>query len=112
MKRYGSVTRVLPEKLDHYVQLHANPWPAVAARITECHIQNYSIFLTKLPDGQHYLFSYFEYTGDDFEADMAHMAADAETQRWWAECKPCLEAVEELPPGEVWAPMQSVFFQA
>ncbi|GAG27149.1 unnamed protein product, partial [marine sediment metagenome] len=56
-------------------------------------------------------FSYFEYTGEDFEADMATMAADEETQRWWDECKPCLEPVEDLPPGEVWAPMESVFFQ-
>jgi len=41
---------------------------------------------------------------------MQKMAADEETQRWWAVCKPCLEPVEELPPGEVWSAMDQVFF--
>jgi L-rhamnose mutarotase len=66
----------------------------------------------QLPDGYHYLFSYFEYTGDDYEQDMRRMAADQETQRWWDLCKPCLEPTEDLPPGEVWAPMDQVFYQA
>ena len=111
MKRFGWVTEVRPDKLDEYVKLHADVWPGVAGMIRECHIQNYSIYLKKLPDGHHYLFSYLEYTGEDFEADMKRMAADEETQRWWAVCKPCLKPVEELPPGEVWATMQEVFYQ-
>jgi len=49
--------------------------------------------------------------GDDFETDVKRMAADPEVQRWWAECKPCFEQTEDLPPGEVWASMESVFFQ-
>ena len=48
------------------------------AKIRECNIRNYSIFHRK---GQ--LFAYFEYVGDDFDADMARMADDPETQRWW-----------------------------
>jgi len=111
MKRMGLITRVKPDKVDQYVQLHANTWPDVLRRNTECHIRNYSIFLKNLPNGEHYLFAYLEYTGDDFEADMRKMAADPEIQQWWALCKPCLEAVEKLSPGEVWAPMQQVFFQ-
>ena len=43
---------------------------------------------------------------------MQKMAADPEIQRWWAECKPCFEHVDDLPPGEVWAPMEEVFHQA
>ena len=53
--------------------------------------------------------SYFEYVGDDFDADMARMAADEETQRWWAVCKPLLRPVVALPPGEVWTPLGEVF---
>lgn len=41
-------------------------------------LQNYSIY----KDG--FLFSYYEYIGTDYEADMAKMANDPETQRWWA----------------------------
>ena len=109
MKRFGMVTRALGERLDEYKRLHAAVWPGVLEMITQCNIRNYSIYVAKLPDGNDYLFSYFEYVGDDFEADMKKMAADPETQRWWSVCKPCLEAVEELAPGEVWAPMEEVF---
>jgi len=112
MKRLGSVARIRPDRVDEYVTLHADVWPGVLEMIHECHIQNYSIYLKKLPDGQHYLFSHFEYTGNDFEVDMQKMAADEETQRWWSVCKPCLEPIEDLPPGEVWAPMEQVFHQA
>ena len=109
MKRYGMVTRVLPGKLDEYRRLHANAWPGVLRRIEQCNIRNYSIFATRLPDGHDYLFSYFEYVGDDFEKDMANIGADEETVRWWAVCKPLLAPVAELPPGEVWVPMDEVF---
>ena len=109
MKRFGMVTKIRPGKRDEYVKLHANVWPGVEDMITACRIGNYSIYLTRLPDGNDYLFSYFEYTGNDFAADMAKMAADPATQRWWAVCKPCLEPTKELPPGEVWVPMDEVF---
>jgi L-rhamnose mutarotase len=33
--------------------------------IAQCNIRKFSIYLRKLPGGQHYLFSYFEYTGKD-----------------------------------------------
>lgn len=62
-----------------------------------------------MPDGAHYLFSYFEYIGEDFEADMAKMAADPETQRWWEACKPCHEPLSDRNPGEWWANMEEVF---
>jgi len=32
--------------------------------------------------GKYCLSSYFEYVGNDFEADMAKMAADPTTQEW------------------------------
>ena len=64
MKRYGVVTRVLPEKPDEVRRLHV---------------------------------------------DMAKMAADEETGRWWTVCKPLLRPVVALPPGEVWTPLEEVF---
>jgi L-rhamnose mutarotase len=109
MKRCGSVIAVQPGKLDEYVRLHAAVWPDVLKMIQQCHIQNYSIYLRKLPDGRHYLFSYFEYTGSDFAADMAKMAADPTTQKWWAACKPCHEPLPDRAPDEWWAGMEEVF---
>jgi len=112
MKRFGSIGKLKPELVEKYVQLHADTWPAVLQRNTDCNVRNFSIFLKKLPTGEHLLFSYFEYAGEDFDGDMQRMAADPEIQRWWAECKPCFEPIDELPPGEVWAPMEQVFYQA
>ena len=109
MKRYGMVIGLRPERLAEYKQLHATVWPDVLKMIKQCHIRNYSIYLRQLPDRRHYLFSYFEYTGADFAADMAKMAADPTTQRWWALCKPCQRPLEDRAPDEWWAGMEEVF---
>lgn len=109
MKRYGSVIGLRDEKIDEYKKLHAAVWPEVLNRIRQCHIRNYSIYLRKMPDGKHYLFSYFEYAGTDFEGDMAKMAADPKTQKWWAVCKPCQEPLPGRSEGEWWAGMEEVF---
>jgi L-rhamnose mutarotase len=109
MKRYGSVIGVRAEKIDEYRRLHAAVWPEVLAKIKDCNIRNYSIYLRRLDDGKHYLFSYLEYTGDDFAADMARMAADKATQRWWAVCKPCQVPLAGRSPDQWWADMEEVF---
>lgn len=104
LKRYGQVIKVKPDKLDYYKYLHSNPWPEICEMISRCNISNYSIYER---DG--YLFAYFEYLGNDFEADMAIMAADPITQKWWAECKPCQEPLRSSQQGEWWANMEEVF---
>jgi L-rhamnose mutarotase len=111
MKRYGTVIEVKADKLDEYKRLHKAVWPGVLALIKTCNLRNYSIYLRKLADGKYYLFSYFEYVGGDFASDMAKMAADPETQRWWAVCKPCQEPLPDRAQGEWWAGMEEVFHQ-
>ena len=108
-QRYGMVIGVREDKIAEYKKLHADVWPDVLAMIGTCNIRNYSIYLRQLPDGKHYLFSYFEYVGDDFEADMAKMAADRTTQRWWDVCMPCQEPLANRAEGDWWADMQEVF---
>ena len=102
--RYGSVIRVRPEKLDEYKALHTDPWPGINTKLKQCNIRNYSIYYR---DG--YLFSYFEYTGDDFEQDMKKMAEDSLTQAWWKLTDPCQEPVESAGIGVWWAPMEEVY---
>jgi L-rhamnose mutarotase len=109
MQRYGMVLGVKEEKIERYKELHAAVWPEVQAMIKACNIRNYSIYLRKLPDGHHYLFSYFEYVGDDFDGDMAKMAADPITQKWWDECMPCQTPFPDRVEGEWWAEMEEVF---
>jgi L-rhamnose mutarotase len=40
---------------------------------------------------------------------MAKMAADPTTQKWWAECMPCQQPLDDRAPGEWWAGMEEVF---
>jgi L-rhamnose mutarotase len=109
MKRYGSVIGLRPEKLEEYKRLHAAVWPGVLKMIKECHIRNYSIYLRQLDNGKHYLFSYLEYVGQDFQADMAKMAADPTTRKWWDVCEPCQAPLANRAEGEWWANMEEVF---
>ena len=78
--------------------------------IKACNIRNYSIALQEIA-GKLYLFSYFEYVGEDYEADMKKMAADPETQKWWKETDPCQEPLPEAnAKGKIWAEAKEVFF--
>jgi len=104
MTRYGMVLKVRPEKLEEYKKLHAAVWSDVLKMISECNIRNYSIYHK---DG--YLFSYFEYHGSDYAADMKKMADDPTTQKWWEVCTPCQEPLETRAEGEWWAKMEEVF---
>ncbi|NIA14178.1 MAG: L-rhamnose mutarotase [Nitrospiraceae bacterium] len=109
MQRYGWIIGVRREKVEEYKKLHAAVWPEVLDMIHECGMRNYSIYLRELPDGGLYLFSYLEYVGENFEEDMAKMAADPMTQKWWAVCKPCQEPLENRAEGEWWSEMEEVF---
>lgn len=104
MERYGSVIKVKPEKLEEYKKLHSAVWPGVLATIKACNIQNYSIYLR-----DYVLYSYYEYTGTDYQNDMQKMADDPTTQEWWKLCSPCQEPLENRAKGEWWASMEEVF---
>ena len=104
LKRYGRIIGLKPEAYDEYVKYHAAVWPEVLKTIHDCHICNYTIFYR-----DHLLFAYFEYTGDDFDADMAKMAADPKTQEWWAIMKPMQVPLEGRREGEWWLELEEVF---
>ena len=104
MKRFGMAIRLKPGSADAYREYHAAVWPEVLEMIRVCHIRNYSIFLK---DDR--LYSYFEYHGNDFESDMAKVAAHAKTQEWWALVGPMQEPLETRKSGEWWAEMEEVF---
>jgi len=109
VKRFGSITGLKADKLARYKELHANAWPEVLKKIKDCHIRNYSIYLQKVKN-EYYLFSYFEYTGDDFDGDMKKMAADPNTRRWWKETDPCQQPLPETAAKkEIWTNMEEVF---
>lgn len=102
--RYSSVIRLLPDMRTQYLDLHAAVWPSVEATISACNIRNFSIFLYG-----DLLVSYYEYVGTDYAADQARMAADPETQRWWALTDPCQQRLPDTPDGEQWLRLPEVW---
>ncbi len=110
-QRYGSVIGLRAEKMVEYKKLHAAVWPEVAKAIRQSKIRNYSIFLRKLDHGSYYLFSYFEYVGDDFRGDMAKMGQNPDVKKWWAFTDPCQQPLADRAEGQWWASMEEVFHQ-
>lgn len=109
-QRFAWVTGLKPDKAARYESLHANVWPGVNHMIKKCHIRNFSIHECNI-DGRPYLFAYLEYTGTNFDADMARMAADPETQRWWKETDPCQAPLPDAAAkGKIWSDTKEVYF--
>ena len=104
MKRFGQLIGVRPEHFERYKKHHAAVWPEVLDMIKKCNMQNYSIYYK-----DNMLYAYFEYTGSDFAADMARMAADPKTQEWWSIMEPMQKPVDTRKSGEWWANMEEVF---
>lgn len=104
IRRFGDVIQIKPGCLEAYKKWHANPMPGVNEMIQECHLHNYSIY-----SRGEYLFAYYEYDGDDFEADMAKMAADPATQKWWDTVKPLMQPLPDRNPGDFWSNMQEIY---
>src|ERR1700744_5695857 len=106
VQRMGMCIGLNAEKIAEYKRLHADVWPDVLARISASNIRNYSIFLR---EPENLLFAYWEYIGTDFAADMAKMAADPATQKWWDICMPLQNPLPTRADGEWWAGMEEVF---
>ena len=104
MKRYGQLIRVKDGCYGEYARYHSEVWPEVLKTIGRCNITNYSIF-----HKNGWLFAYFEYAGDDFDADMKKMAECPHTQKWWSIMEPMQEAADFAGDGEWWCNMEEVF---
>lgn len=103
-RRFGFVVQVRPEKREEYLELHRNVWPPVEAAMSENGIRNYSIFI--IDDT---LFGYYEYVGDDYDADMARVQADPTSREWWKLTNPCQIAFGQAPVGTLWREMESAW---
>ena len=102
---FGQLGRLKKEKIQEYEALHANPWPQVVKTIHDCNLRNYSIFL----QGDK-VFAYFEYVGEDYDADMEKMAQDPITQEWWAHTKPCFIQYSIDPGSQFYHDMKPIFY--
>jgi L-rhamnose mutarotase len=104
MKRVGMMIRVKPDKLEEYKRLHANSRAAVLKAIDDAFQHNYSIFA-----GEGYLFTYLEYTGSDYDTDIAKLNAKPEIKDWYDVCMPCLEPLPSAGADGAWTLMEEIF---
>ena len=108
VKYYAAIIGLDPAKEQEYRELHANTWPDVLAAINRANIRNFNIFVTEI-EGRRYLFSHFEYTGTNPEADFASIARDPTTRdKWWPLTDACQIRLPETPTGAQWRPMEQV----
>lgn len=105
MQRFGQVIGLRDERAAEYRDLHEGP--GVRNLLARANIQNFNIFLQRMPDGQLYEFAYFEYTGEDYEADMAWLDAQPAHREWLARCDPMQRP---LPGSRGWTRMQQIYF--
>lgn len=103
-RRFGQVIGIKPTEIERYSRYHADLWPEIAVVLRAAHVSNYSIFLK-----DEFLFAYFEYTGEDFAADMRAVAANRRVQDWWQIMEPMQVPLASRAAGEWWANMREVF---
>jgi len=108
-KRFGMVIGIRPEKISEYKELHANTWPEILKNMEDANMRNFSIYLAELEKGKFYLFGYYEYTGDDFEADMKKMKDCDISDKWSALCTSCQIPLDTRDEGQWWMDMEEVF---
>jgi L-rhamnose mutarotase len=97
IERHGLIVGVRPDRRDEYLKLHAEVWPGVEATLTRCNVTNYSIFIAG-----DILIAYYEYVGEDHEADMRRIQADPVSQEWWTHTDPCQVPIAGTPDGDLW----------
>ena len=108
-KFFGQIGRIKPECIAEYCRLHevdvyTEKWAGVLQLIRDCNIQNYNIFIE-----DDVVFGYYEYIGEDYEADMAKMAADPLNQEWWSHTRPCFTKYKADSPEAFYTDMKQIF---
>jgi len=106
IKRVGMVVGIRAGQIEEYKRLHADANPGVRDLLNKYHMHNFSIFLHQI-DGKWYEFGYYEYTGDDFDVDMAKLDAEPRNKEWLRVCDP-MQA--PLAGEKGWAKMEGVYF--
>ena len=106
VKRVGMVVGIKIDQIETYKKLHADSNPGVRDLLAKYHMHNFSIFLQEI-EGKWYEFGYYEYTGSDFDADMAKLDKEPRNIEWLKSCDPMQVA---LPGAKGWTVMERVYF--
>jgi L-rhamnose mutarotase len=106
VKRIGMVVGIKPECIEEYKRLHSDSNAGVRDLLNKYHMHNFSIFMQEI-EGKWYEFGYYEYTGDDFEGDMARLDAEPRNREWLELCDPMQKP---LKGAAGWSVMKRVYF--
>lgn len=87
-KYCAGVISVRPEMIEQYIALHDHAWDEVMAKMYECNIRDFCVWLH---EESSLMFHQFVYVGKDFGRDMAAIAQDPIVRFWWTHCEPCQE---------------------
>ena len=102
MKRFILYSEIKPEKLEEYIALHKNAWPEIIELISSCNFHNYSIAVRG-----NQLYTYYEYTGNDYDTDKKRMDEDPIMKKWHTFTKPCFIRDEN---GNAYKELEEVFY--
>ena len=84
----AGVIRAKPDMIDQYMALHDHTWDEVMAKMYECNMRDFSVWLHEETG---LMFHQFVYIGSDFDRDMAAVGEDPVVRFWWTYCEPCQE---------------------
>lgn len=115
---YGDMIKAKREHIEQYMAMHDHTWDEVMDRMYKSNMRDFMVWLH---EESMTMFHSFCYVGDDFEADMAAIAADPITRFWWSYCEPCQQPLHwtGAPPsqggagdpsfkGQWWSPLKLV----
>jgi L-rhamnose mutarotase len=104
--RIGMLIGIKPDRITAYEALHAASNQGVRDLLDKYHMHNFSIYIQKMDDGQYYLFGYYEYTGNNYKADMDTMAKEPRNIQWLSKT----DAMQiPLTGQKSWTKMQEIF---
>lgn len=106
MKRIGVLTKIKPGMLEKYTKMHAEIWDDVVRIGHEHNTRNFTIFFDERTG---YMFSYFEYIGNDYEADMKEKNSKPIIKEWQAMCRECFAPVDDSADGPLQAPLREIW---
>lgn len=98
-QRSAFVLQVRPDKIDQYVEAHANVWPEMLQALRDAGIRNYSIFRNG-----NQVFGYFE--SEDLAASAEYLDSQEVSTRWQ---DAMADLLQERVPDAGPPPLQEIF---
>ncbi len=100
------VIELKADQVAEYKRLHTGDECPVRDLLQHYNLSSFSIFVKEI-NGRYFEFAYVEYTGDDYDADMAALATEPRNQVWLA----VTDAMQVPLPGEQsWSHMEEIFY--